>query len=95
MATAGIPDYGRSGGPSERKRSNRDIARISVAGICLVLLVAFVLDNSKTVKVGFVFFSAHVSLIWVIIIAALLGAAVDRLLILLRARRKSKRARST
>ena len=95
MANAGIPDYGRSGGPSERKRSNRDIARISVAAICLVLLVAFVLDNSKTVRVGFVLFSANVSLIWVLIIAAVLGAAVDRLVILLRARRRSKRARST
>jgi hypothetical protein len=42
-----------------------------------------------------VLFSAHVSLIWVLIITAVLGAAVDRLVILLRARRKSKRARST
>jgi uncharacterized integral membrane protein len=96
MANAGMPASGRSGGPvGGRKRSNRDIARIVAAGVCLALLVAFVLDNSQTVKVGFVLFSAHVSLIWVLIITAVLGAAVDRLVILLRARRRSKRARST
>jgi uncharacterized integral membrane protein len=96
MANAGMPASGRSGGPvGGRKRSKRDIARIVAAGVCLALLVAFVLDNSQTVKVGFVLFSAHVSLIWVLIITAVLGAAVDRLVILLRARRKSKRARST
>jgi len=89
--SAGMPDPGSSGrSKSERRRSNRDIVRISVAAICLVLLVAFVLDNSQTVKVGFVLTSTHISLIWVLIIAAVLGAAVDRLVILLRARRKSR-----
>ncbi len=92
MATsAGMPSAeqtGRSHRP--RIRLNRDVARIVVAAIGLVLLVAFVLDNSQTVKVGFVFFSTRLSLIWVLIIAAVLGAATDRLVILLRARRKSK-----
>ena len=45
-----------------------------VAGLGLVLLIAFVLDNSHTVKVGFVFFNTELSLIWVLLIAALLGA---------------------
>jgi uncharacterized integral membrane protein len=87
-----MPDFGSTGrSASEHKRSNRDIARIVVAAVGLALLVAFVLDNSQTVKVGFVFFSTRLSLIWVLIIAAVLGAATDRLVILLRARRKSKR----
>ena len=61
------------------------------AAVGLALLVAFVLDNSQTVKVGFVFFSARLSLIWVLIIAAVLGAAADRLVILFRARRRARR----
>jgi uncharacterized integral membrane protein len=46
------------------------------------------LDNSHTVKVGFVFFNTKLSLIWVLIIAAVLGALVDRLVIYLSQRRK-------
>jgi predicted PurR-regulated permease PerM len=42
--------------------------------------------------VGFVFFNASLSLIWVLLIAAFLGAAVDRLVILLRQRRKKRAA---
>ena len=77
---------------NEHKRSNRELARIVVAALVgLALLVAFVLDNSQTVKVGFVFFSTRLSLIWVLIIAAVLGAAADRLVILLRARRRARR----
>jgi uncharacterized integral membrane protein len=66
---------------------------MTVAVIGLILLVAFVLDNSRTVKVGFVFFSTHLSLIWVLLIAAVLGALVDRLVILLGQRRKKAAAR--
>jgi uncharacterized integral membrane protein len=87
-----MPDFSSTGrSASEHKRSNRDLARIVVAGIGLALLVGFVLDNSETVKVGFVFFSTRISLIWALIIAAVLGAAADRLVILLRARRKARR----
>ena len=81
---------GRTNSPSssDDKRQNREIVRIVVAVIGLVLLIAFVLDNSKTVRVGFVVFNANVSLIWVLLIAAFLGALVDRLVIILRQRRK-------
>jgi uncharacterized integral membrane protein len=64
------------------------VARLVVTGLGLVLLIAFVLDNSQTVKVGFVFFNAQLSLIWVLLIAALLGALVDRLVIYLSERRR-------
>jgi uncharacterized integral membrane protein len=83
--TAGLPGPGR---PPARKRDNREIVRIVVAAAILVLLIAFVLDNSQTVRVGFVFFNADVSLIWVLLITAVLGAVVDRLIILLRQRRR-------
>ncbi len=74
------------------KRDRREIVRITSAVVALGLLVAFVLDNSQTVRVGFVFFNANVSLIWVLLIAAVLGAAVDRQVILLRQRRKKRTA---
>jgi len=86
----GLPIEGTAG---KKKRDNREIVRIVVAVVGLALLVAFVLDNSKTVRVGFVFFNANVSLIWVLLIAAFLGALVDRLIIILRQRRKKSAAR--
>lgn len=63
-----------------RKRETRDIARIAAALVILALLIGFVLDNSHSVKVGFVFFSSQVPLIWVLLVTALLGACLDRLL---------------
>ena len=50
-------------------------------------------EVGQTVKVGFVFFNAHISLIWVLLIAAVLGALVDRLVILLGQRRKKAAAK--
>jgi uncharacterized integral membrane protein len=85
--STGTPAPGPTGQPS-KKRLSRENIRIVGAAVALILLVAFVLDNSKTVKVGFVFFSTRISLIWVLLIAAILGALVDRLVILLRRRRK-------
>ena len=82
-----------TGRPPAKKRDTRQIARVVVLVVGLILLIAFVLDNSNTVKVGFVFFSARVSLIWVLLIAAFLGALVDRLVILIRQRRRKGRSR--
>jgi uncharacterized integral membrane protein len=95
MATStGIPspDSGRSARPKRDKRDRRDLIRLVVAVVALALLVAFVLDNSQTVTVGFVFVNTRISLIWVLLIAAFLGALVDRLVILLRQRRKKSTA---
>jgi uncharacterized integral membrane protein len=91
-STAGGPPVGSTGQAGRKTRSNREIARLVVAGLGLVLLIAFVLDNSQTVKVGFVFFNTQLSLIWVLLIAALLGAAVDRLVIYLSERRRRSAA---
>ncbi len=87
---AGTSTPDNAGRPPRKKRENRELVRIVVAVVALVLLIAFVLDNSSTVKVGFVFFSTRISLIWVLLIAAFLGALVDRLIILLGQRRKKK-----
>jgi uncharacterized integral membrane protein len=86
--TSGDPGPGSAGRSVEKKRDTREVVRLVAAGVGLILLVAFVLDNSQTVKVGFVVFSTQLSLIWVLLIAAVLGAVVDRLVILLRQRRK-------
>jgi uncharacterized integral membrane protein len=82
--SAGVP--GQSKPP--RKQSPRDIARLVIFALGLVLLIAFVIANSHEVNVGFVFFDTRISLIWVLLIAAVLGALVDRLVILLHQRRK-------
>ncbi|HUY66501.1 MAG TPA: LapA family protein [Acidimicrobiales bacterium] len=93
MADAvGRPSQDPPGTAPGKKREPREIVRIVVAVVGLILLVAFVLDNSQTVKVGFVFHSAQLSLIWVLLIAAVLGALVDRLVILLGQRRRSRAA---
>ena len=44
----------------------------AAAAVIVILLIAFVVDNTNKVRVGFVFFHAEVSLIWVLIITALL-----------------------
>jgi len=87
-SSPGVPNQGSTGRSRTKKRETREIVRITVAVVGLILLIAFVLDNSQTVKVGFVFFNTHISLIWVLLIAAVLGALVDRLVILLSQRRK-------
>lgn len=51
-----------------------------VAAIIVILLIAFVVDNTNNVRVGFVFFHSEVALIWVLVITALLGLAVGVLL---------------
>jgi uncharacterized integral membrane protein len=72
------------------KRDNKEIVRLVVFGIALVLLIAFVIGNSASVRVDFVVFHTHASLIWVILISALLGVLVDRLVIALGRRRKKR-----
>ena len=75
-----------------QKRQRKDITRIVVALIIVVVLVAFVVKNSEKVDVSFVFFSAHVRLIWVLLVTAILGALADRLLLWRRRKNKSEHA---
>lgn len=75
-----------------RKREVRDIARIVAALVILAFLIGFVLDNSQSVTVGFVFFSSKVPLIWVLLFTALLGACLDRLLVWRRAKERRRAA---
>jgi len=80
--------------PSARKKGggdNREIVRLVGFGLALVLLIAFVVGNSKEVEVHFVFFHSKISLIWVILVSAVLGLLVDRLIIALGKRRKNRK----
>ena len=71
------------GTPTEGQRTSspptHDIKRIvSLALLVLVAawLIAFILSNSETVRVSFVFGHVSLSLIWVMVICAVLGALI-------------------
>ena len=86
----------QAGSPPGGKRArgargdNREIVRLVVGGLGLVLLIAFVVGNSNDVKVNFIFANATTSLIWVILVSAVLGVLVDRLIIAVGKRRRKK-----
>jgi uncharacterized integral membrane protein len=66
-------------GTGERSSQRRDRKRIVALGIIAVVaiwLVAFIVSNSETVRVSFVFGHVSLSLIWVMIICAALGAGL-------------------
>jgi len=67
--------------PKPKRRRGSSITRRQVAaGVILVVLIAFAVDNTTHVRVGFVFFHADLALIWVLIITMVLGMAVMWLL---------------
>ena len=61
-----------------RSLDGRDMARVVVAVVLVAALVAFVVDNIGSVKVGFVFTDRDIPLIFVLVGTALLGAILDR-----------------
>jgi uncharacterized integral membrane protein len=72
-----------TGGPSPRRgpddldeRRVRRIALVGVLVLALILLIVFIVQNSDSVSVSFVFFSARISLIWVIFLSAVVGAVI-------------------
>lgn len=61
-----------SSGTGDRKR----VAALVIVALVAIWLVAFILSNSETVRVSFVFGHVALSLIWVMIICTALGAAI-------------------
>ncbi len=59
--------------PTRRPDSKR-IAAWVILALAAIWLVAFISSNSETVRVSFVFGHVSLSLIWVMIICAVLGA---------------------
>jgi uncharacterized integral membrane protein len=84
-SSSGVAHQGAAGAA---KRDPKDIGRLVAVVVILAYLVAFIVENSQTVEVHFVFWSAHVSLIWALLIAAVLGIALERLVIYVRRRRQ-------
>ena len=56
------------------ERQVRQLALIGAVVLVVSILLVFIIENSDEVRVSFVFFSADVSLIWVIALSALGGA---------------------
>lgn len=71
METAHVPNDTRT------RSSGADRKRMVVLGLAVlaaIWLVAFIVSNAETVRVSFVFGDLTLSLIWVMIICAALGA---------------------
>jgi uncharacterized integral membrane protein len=65
--------------PRHEGRDRRETARVVAALILIALLVAFVIDNTRKVTVGFVVGDHETRLIYVLIVTFLVGIIVDRL----------------
>jgi uncharacterized integral membrane protein len=64
--------------------------RLIALAIVIAYVIAFVLENGKSVKVKFVIHSTSVSLIWVILLSIALGAIGGILLSQLERRRRRR-----
>ncbi|WP_217914869.1 lipopolysaccharide assembly protein LapA domain-containing protein [Miltoncostaea marina] len=72
------------------ERQVRQLALIGALVLVVSILLIFVIENSDEVRVSFVFFSADVSLIWVIVMSAVVGAVAGGVVGRLVRRRFSK-----
>jgi uncharacterized integral membrane protein len=72
--------------PAERRVFSRLVILLAVVAYA----VAFVLENRKQVNVHFVFVTARVSLIWLILLSLALGVVAGRLLPQLYRRRRRR-----
>jgi uncharacterized integral membrane protein len=61
-------------------QQRREVGKLIGAVVLVAVLVAFVIDNSRSVKVSFIVTDRRVPLIWVLVVTALLGAVADRIL---------------
>jgi uncharacterized integral membrane protein len=68
-------------------RDRKRLVALCIVALVAIWLVAFILSNSEDVRVSFVFGHVSLSLIWVMIICAVLGAALAWALPRLLARR--------
>ena len=66
----------------------REAARIVPLIVVAVLFVLFVVENSRTVKVTFLFWKAGTSLAWALIVAGALGFVAGLTLAWFRGRRR-------
>ncbi len=81
---------GTAAGAGRQGPEPKEIIRLLVALAVAILFIAFIVDNSESVPVGFVFFSRQAPLIWVLVVTFLLGGLVGYLVGAARARRRSR-----
>ena len=63
-----------------RRKLSPETVRLAGAAALVLLMLAFVIDNRHSVRVGFVLTDRRVPLIAVLLITAVVGAVIDRLL---------------
>ena len=80
---------GPDGEGHKHDNDTRLLGRIVVLGLIAAYAIAFILKNRQTVHVHFVFFTASVSLIWLILLSLLLGLGGGVLLSQLYRRRRA------
>ena len=74
-------------------RDTRNTVRLVGVVVLVVLLIAFVVKNSARIPIHFIFFTANMRLIWVLLTCAVLGALIDRLIIWRQRNRKRDAAK--
>lgn len=76
-----------------KEESSRDVGaliRLTLAGVLVLLLAAFAIDNRKSVRVGWVFGDVRAPMIAILLVTAVVGALIGWL-VLYRARRAGRR----
>ena len=66
--------------------------RLIVLALLIAYVVAFIFENTKHAAVHFVFFTTHVSIVWLILLNLVLGVIGGTLLAQLERRRRRRRA---
>ncbi len=67
--------------------------RLIILALLVAYVIAFVLENRKSVHLHFVFATASVSLVWLILLSLVIGLVGGMLLAQLERRRRRNRAR--
>ena len=75
-----------------KPRDNRETVRIVGLALTVIVLLALLLDNGQSVRIGYVVGDVKAPLIAVLAITAVLGAVLDRLLLWRTGRAKHARA---
>lgn len=82
--------YVRPVAEGDNPRDNRETARIVGLAATVIVLLALLLDNGQSVRIGYVVGDVKAPLIGVLAITAVLGALLDRLLLWRTGRAKHK-----
>lgn len=77
MGTGGGTPQAPPPGPGRIDQDDaRRIGKIAAVVLGVLFLLLFIALNTRTVTVSFVLFEARISLIWVIVLSAVLGSVV-------------------